>query len=196
MRKIDIVLLDNPSDGNGFVILLSAPNYFYSNADANIFKNTPTADNHILIGGSLSATIDNLYNKKVSDYSTRPFITVVKNTNGITIKINDDLSTSSTISINGDITVTHSDVVVEPFTRDNIILSRSPFNLLFSPSALFDIVAMNLTCYRGEQTIDAPATPTFSLSKASIQAGQDTIRFEISKLINDYTKNKKKGNYL
>lgn len=189
MRKIDIVLLDNPSNNNQFVILLSAPNYFYSNATATTFKTTPTDDNQILIGGSLSATINNLYNKKVSYFSTRPYINVIKNVDGITIQINDELATSSTIYITGDITITHSDVVVEPFTRDNIILSRSPFNLLFSPTALFDVVAMTLKCYRGQQTIDAPATATFNLSKASIQAGQDTISFEISKLINDYTKN-------
>jgi hypothetical protein len=189
-RKIQIVLIDNPSINNGFTIQISAPNYFFSTTTATTFVTTPTNSNQVAIGVNKAATVVNLYNNLVTKFTAQTFISVEQTTNGADITINDDDATSSTIgSITGDITVTHSDIVVEPFTRDNIILSRSPFNLLFSPSALFDIVAMNLGCYRGEQTADAPTTPTFPLSKAAIQAGQDTIRFEISKLVNDYTKN-------
>ena len=189
-RKIQIVLIDNPSIGNGFTIQIAAPNYFFSTTTATSFVTTPANSNQVAIGENKAATVVNLYNNLVTKFTAQTFINVEQTTNGVDLTINDDDATSSTIgSITGDITVTHSDIVVEPFTRDNIILSRSPFNLLFSPSALFDIVAMNLGCYRGQQTVDAPATPTFPLSKAAIQAGQSTIRFEISRLVNDYTKN-------
>ena len=189
-RKIQIVLIDNPSINNGFTIQIASPNNFFSTTSATTFVTTPSNSNQVAIGVNKAATVVNLYNNLVSKFSPQSFISVEQTTDGADITINDADATSSTLgSIVGDITVTHSDIVVEPFTRDNIILSRSPFNLLFSPSALFDIVAMNLKCYRGEQTVDAPATATFPLSKAAIQAGQDTIRFEISKLVNDYTKN-------
>ena len=189
-RKIQIRLLDNPSNNNGYVIIVSSPNNFYSSTNATTFKTVPTNANHVAIGVNVLASLVNLYNKVVADYVGRSYISISYAVDTLEIVVDDILGTSSTIgSITGDITVTHSDVTVAVFTRDNIILSRSPYNNIFQPSALFDGATINLKVYRGTRTDDAPATDTFTLSKQVIQAGQDKIRFEISKLLNDYTKN-------
>ena len=81
------------------------------------------------------------------------------------------------------------DVTVEDFTVEKIILSRSPYNVYIQPTFLFDSATMNLKCYRGERTTDAPLLPNLKpLSKQVIQAGQNKIRFEISQIVNDFTK--------
>jgi len=188
MRKINIVLSDNPSDGDDFIIRVQSPSNLYNNLSQSIFKNTATLDTHVLIGATLADTIDNLYDARVAYYSALSFITVVKNVNGIDILVDDTSATSLTISIIGDIVITHSDITVDAFTRDNIVLSRSPFNVALYPSDSFDSVALNLSLYRGTQTTDAPTTQTYSLSKSVIQAGQTGVNFEISKYLNDYCK--------
>lgn len=189
-RKIEIVLADNPSNNDSYTIQIVSPNNFYSSTNATTFKTSPTTSSHVQIGVNLAATITNLYNKVVIDYASYTFIEITQEVDGLTIVINDEEATSSTIgAIIGDITISHSTLVVEPFTRDNIILSRSPFNIILQPTSLFDMAALNLKIYRGEQTVDATATDTSTRTKAVIQAGQDKVRFEVSKLLNDYTKN-------
>jgi hypothetical protein len=188
MRKINIVLSDNPTDGDNFIIRVQSPSNFYNNLSQSIFKNSVTLDTHVLIGATLSDTIDNLYNARVAYFSALTFVTVVKNVDGIDILVDDTSATSSTNSITGDIVITHSDITIDTFTRDNIILSRSPFDLSLTPSISFDSISLNLYLYRGIQTTDAPITQTYPLSKSVIQAGQSTINFEISKYLNDYCK--------
>lgn len=188
-RQIDIVLSDNPSNNDGFTIQITAPNYFYSSTTASTFKTSSPTSSQVLIGASISDSAQNLYDKCVIDYASHSFIELTKNSNGITILIKDESATTSTIgSITGDIVITHTTVTIETFTRDNVILSRSPFNIVLQPTDLFDLATLNLKCYRGTQTTDAPVTDTFSLSKSVIQAGQTKISFEVSKLFNDYCK--------
>lgn len=188
-KQIDIVLTDNPSNNDVFTIHINAPNYFYSSTNASMFKTMPTDFNHVLIGATVSDTIQNLYEQNVARYASRDFIEITKNADGITILVKDADATTSTIgSITGDIVITHTTVTIEAFDLNKIILSRSPFNIILQPTDLFDLATLNLKLYRGTQTIDAPTTDTFNLSRAVTQAGQSKISFEVSKLLNDYCK--------
>ena len=188
--QIDILLVDNPSNNDNYSLRLVSPNDFYDTTKVTTFKTTPTTADHVQIGVNLLATVGNLFTKVTADYIDFPFINVIQEGDTITITINEQYSESYTVgAITGDIEITHTEIPVEYFTRDNIILSRSPFNIILQPTSLFDLSALNLKIYRGEQTVDAPATDTSTRSKAVIQAGQDKVRFEVSKLLNDYTKN-------
>jgi hypothetical protein len=68
------------------------------------------------------------------------------------------------------------------------ILSRSPFYFQVSPTIAYDSINADIYIYTGDVT-DVPTTPTFTLSKSIIQAGQSTISLELSKILNDYVQN-------
>jgi hypothetical protein len=189
-KRIEVRLTDNPSNNDAFSILINAGSEFFFSTYGIVFKTTPGGGvtNNIQIGANVGATAVNLYNHYVSYFSAYSFITVTQQSNGIDITINSDPVTASTISTIGDIDIDYIDVVVPPFTRDNIVLSRSPYNVILQPTSLFDSATLNIKIYRGTQTTDAPTTDTFVKSKSVVQAGQSKIRFEISRMINDYCK--------
>lgn len=68
------------------------------------------------------------------------------------------------------------------------ILSRSPFYFQVSPTIAYDSINADIYIYTGDVT-DVPTTPTFTLSKSIIQAGQSSISLELSKILNDYVQN-------
>ena len=187
-KRVEIRLTDNPSNSDNVSFNVVIPSMFWNTVTTYGFKSVATFDK-TTIGATKQDTIDNFFDYLTNKYFTFEWITVTKVTNGCDILFNVPDFTNAFNTIVGDITIGFVDVIVEDFTRDNIILSRSPFNVIFQPTVLFDSATMNLKVYRGERTTDAPATSTFTLSKQVIQAGQDRIRFEISKLLNDYTKN-------
>jgi hypothetical protein len=74
--------------------------------------------------------------------------------------------------------------------NEQIILSRSPFHFKVSPSVTFDEITAEIFIYRGHKVDDKPATSNFQLSKSVVQVGQESISFDVHKLVNDYVKNK------
>ena len=189
-KRVEIRLTDNPSNGDYAKYNVTVPSEFYDYLQFWFFVTTASpVSNQTEIKATKQLTIDAFYDKVVAVYSTNSWVTVTKVTDGIDILfLPSDTSITSTGNL-GDITVTVVDVTIDAFTRDNIILSRSPFNLSLQPTTAFDSVGCNLYLYRGTQTTDAPTTQTYALSKSVIQAGQTTINFEISKYLNDYCKN-------
>lgn len=188
-KLIEIRLIDNPSDNDHVYYFPVVPSQFYSNYTAITFKNTVVIAT-VLIGATKNDTITNMVSFLNSIYSSYSWITVTQVTDGVNIYMDANDVTFTTIPspIVGDITFTVIDIPTEEFTRDNVILSRSPYNITIVPTSLFDEAFLNLKVYRGTQTTNAPLTDTFTLSKSVIQAGQPKIRFEVSKLINDYVK--------
>lgn len=188
-KKVEIRLIDNPSSGDYVAFFPVVPSEFYSSLTTFGYRATATSG-FITIGATKLDSITNLYNFAVTYYSAYTWINITQVTNGIDILFNADDVSFTTIGtpIVGDLTITFIDVSIEPFTRDNIILSRSPYNLDIQPTMLFDLATLNMKVYRGTATTDAPSTTTFPLSKAVIQAGQTKIDFDVSKFVNDYCK--------
>lgn len=80
----------------------------------------------------------------------------------------------------------------EPSTvifNDAIVLSRSPYWFRYNPGVAFDRMVLRLYLYTGHKVDDKPASPTYTLSKYVVQAGQSTIGFDISALLNDRVQN-------
>ena len=189
-KRIEIRLTDNPSNDDNVLYSLQILSEFYSNFTAWYFKSVEDYNvTHILIGATKQDTINNFYDKATAFYSTYSFISVEKVTNGINIFINRNDADVSYQSVTGDITLTIVDVTIDDFTRDQIILSRSPYVISLQPTSLFDLATMELKLYRGELDVDLPTNNNYSLSKPVIQAGQTEIVFEVSKFLNDFVKN-------
>jgi len=190
-KRIEIRLADNPSDTDYFAFLMGVPSEFYSNVTVFVYKTTPTLPYHIQIGTTLSQTITNTLNVLNTWFTPYSWISFEIVTGGIDGFATPADTTFTTIGdpIQGDITLNFITVTVEEFTRDNIILSRSPFNISIAPTELFDRANLNISLYRGERTVDAPLTQTLPFSKSVIQAGQTEISFDIHKQVNDFVKN-------
>lgn len=72
-----------------------------------------------------------------------------------------------------------------------LILGRSPyFCKIGNAGIVFDSATMDLRVWRGNSIADYPATPTQPFSKSVIQAGQEQIIFDISRVAGDFVKNK------
>jgi len=188
-KKVEIRLTDNPSNNDYVAFFPVVPSEFYSSLTSFVYKATPTIG-FITIGATKLDSITNLFNFATTYYSAYTWISVTQVTDGIDILLNATDVSFTTIGtpIVGDLTLSFIDVSIQPFTRDNIILSRSPFNIDIQPTMYFDLATLNMKVYRGTATTDAPSTTTFSLSKAVIQAGQTRINFEVAKFVNDYCK--------
>ena len=72
---------------------------------------------------------------------------------------------------------------------EEIILSRSPYSFKASPGVAYDNITASIYIYTGHKVDDIPLVETFNLSKSVVQAGQLSILFNISALVNDYVKN-------
>lgn len=188
-NRIEVRFLSNPTNLDNIVYTLDVPSEFYNSTIYWQFLTTATTDTTTEIKATTQLTIDAFYTTLSTYYASKGWVTITQVTGGIDIFINkSDATVYPYLGTAGVITVAVVDVTVDPFTRDNIILSRSPFNLSLQPTTVFDSVGVNLYLYRGTQTTDAPITQTYALSKSVIQAGQTTINFEISKYLNDYCK--------
>ena len=190
-KRIEIRLADNPSNTDYFTFLMVVPSEFYSSTTSFSYRTTPSASNHIQIGANLAATITNTVTVLNSYFTANSWINFTAVSGGVDGFVSPSDTSFTTIGspTQGDITLNFVTVTVEAFTRDNIILSRSPFNISIAPTELFDRANLNISIYRGERTVDAPATQTLPFSKSVIQAGQTEINFDIHKQINDYVKN-------
>ena len=73
--------------------------------------------------------------------------------------------------------------------NDAIVLSRSPYWFRYSPGVAYDRMVLRLYLYAGHKVDDKPASPTYTLSKYVVQAGQPTIGFDIAQLLNDRVQN-------
>ena len=190
-KRLEIRLGSNPSDTNYFIVNPHVPSKFYSNFTSFVYKTSPTiGSTQIQIGINLIDTITNTYNFVSNFFATFNWISVEQVEGGIDIMFNADDVTfpTATPEFVGDITKNIVDITVEPFTRDNIILSRSPYNYFIQPTSSFDSAVLTLKVYKGTLTTDSPTNATYTLSKNVIQAGQTRINFEIARLINDYVK--------
>lgn len=187
VRKIDIVLEDNPTTGDSFAIKIEIISEFVVNTKVVNFETVPVALNDVAIGSDIEETAENLFDHMTTALSFIPSIVVTQNIDGITITITADEVTSETINIDGDIEITHSDVGGS-FYFENI-LSRSPYFVDISPTFDFDDAVLELKIYTGNYTDDIPATAQYTISKPAIQAGQESIVFDIHKIVNDFVKN-------
>lgn len=176
--KITFIDIPNVNDTIGFYFTNLATPFLRE----NVFKSVRVNPSEVTIGADVNECALNYYNAFIIDYGTYFNVTISSNIVEISANnlsnIYDEYITNS-----GDVYVTFGSLA-----EQNIILSRSPYNVSITPGVLFDNASLNLKVYRGTQTTDSPATTTFPLSKSVIQAGQTKVRFEISKLINDYTK--------
>ena len=142
----------------------------------------------ITIGSTKAATVINLYNYLVNYYQPYSYVTVITNVDGADILINKSDVTVSTVSVSTNVDLTYVDITPATITRDEIILSRSPYNVFIEPTVLFDSAEIEMRLYRGEFDVDKPITPQFTLSNQVIKAGQTKINFEVAKFVNDYCK--------
>lgn len=195
IRTIDIVLQDNPSNLDSFQIDLNVMSEFFHITPTYIFKTVQTDPYDVPIGINVSATAINLVGQLENTILlASPFpsgyITIVQNADGATIIIDAYEVESSTISITGDIDITHSS---EVGPDEVLILSRSPYFVSIVPSFTFDKAIMNLRIWQGHKTIDRPALATYTMSKNVIVAGQPQIIFNVAKIVNDFVKGKYNG---
>lgn len=84
-------------------------------------------------------------------------------------------------------------LIVPEVLDEQIILSRSPYHFKLTPGITFDEITAEIFIYRGHKIDDRPATSNYNLSKSVVQVGQDSINFDIHKLVNDYVKNNYNG---
>ena len=142
----------------------------------------------ITIGATKADTVINLYNFLFNYYQPYSYVTVITNVDGADILINKSDATVSTVSVSTNVDLTYVDITPAAITRDEIILSRSPYNVFIEPTVLFDSAEIEMRLYRGEFDVDKPNTPQFTLSNQVIKAGQTKINFEVAKFVNDYCK--------
>lgn len=142
----------------------------------------------ITIGTTKAQTVINLYNFLVNYYQPYSYISVILDANGADILINKSDVTVSTVSVSTNVDLTYVDLTPAAITKDDIILSRSPYNVFIEPTVLFDSAEIEMRLYRGEFDVDKPNTPQFTLSNQVIKAGQTKINFEVAKFVNDYCK--------
>ena len=142
----------------------------------------------ITIGSTKAETVINLYNFLFNYYQPYSYVTVITNVDGADILINKSDATVSTVSVSTNVDLTYVDITPATITRDEIILSRSPYNVFIEPTVLFDSAEIEMRLYRGEFDVDKPITPQFTLSNQVIKAGQTKINFEVAKFVNDYCK--------
>jgi len=142
----------------------------------------------ITIGTTKAQTVINLYNFLFNYYQPYSYVTVILDANGADILINKSDVTVSTVSVSTNVDLTYVDITTPTITRDEIILSRSPYNVFIEPTVLFDSAEIEMRIYRGEFDVDKPNTPQFTLSNQVIKAGQTKINFEVAKFVNDYCK--------
>ena len=142
----------------------------------------------ITIGATKAETVINLYNFLVNYYQPYSYVTVITNVDGADIIINKSDVTVSTVSVSTNVDLTYVDLTPPTITKDDIILSRSPYNVFIEPTVLFDSAEIEMRLYRGEFDVDKPNTPQFTLSNQVIKAGQTKINFEVAKFVNDYCK--------
>ncbi|CAB4153892.1 hypothetical protein UFOVP634_33 [uncultured Caudovirales phage] len=142
----------------------------------------------ITIGATKAETVINLYNFLFNYYQPYSYVTVITNVDGADILINKSDVTVSTVSVSTNVDLTYVDITPANITRDEIILSRSPYNVFIEPTVLFDSAEIEMRLYRGEFDVDKPNTPQFTLSNQVIKAGQTKINFEVAKFVNDYCK--------
>lgn len=142
----------------------------------------------ITIGATKAETVINLYNFLFNYYQPYSYVTVITNIDGADILINKSDVTVSTVSVSTNVDLTYVDITPATITRDEIILSRSPYNVFIEPTVLFDSAEIEMRLYRGEFDVDKPNTPQFTLSNQVIKAGQTKINFEVAKFVNDYCK--------
>ena len=142
----------------------------------------------ITIGATKAETVINLYNFLVNYYQPYSYVTVITNVDGADIIINKSDVTVSTVSVSTNVDLTYVDLTPPTITKDDIILSRSPYNVFIEPTILFDSAEIEMRLYRGEFDVDKPNTPQFTLSNQVIKAGQTKINFEVAKFVNDYCK--------
>ena len=145
-------------------------------------------DGKITIGSTKAETVINLYNFLFNYYQPYSYVTVITNVDGADILINKSDVTVSTVSVSTNVDLTYVDITTATITRDEIILSRSPYNVFIEPTVLFDSAEIEMRLYRGEFDVDKPNTPQFTLSSQVIKAGQTKINFEVAKFVNDYCK--------
>lgn len=84
-------------------------------------------------------------------------------------------------------------LIVPEVLADKIILSRSPYNFKLTPGITFDEITAEVYIYRGHKTDDRPLVSNYQISKSVVQVGQDSINFDIHKLVNDFVKNSYNG---
>lgn len=189
--KLEFRLISNPINDNSFVIgFKSLFNNYPSSTQGFTFKTIAT-NQFIQIGNNVLDTSINLFNTLLNFYlNQNNWIKIYQKTNGVDILLDSDdaLITLNPPIVNGNFTITIVNVLPIIFTRDKIILSRSPFNFIINLDFLFDSAILNLKIYRGNKNTDIPILTTFSLSKNVIIAGQEKINFEISKFLNDFCK--------
>jgi len=130
----------------------------------------------------------NLYYYLTNYWQPYSYATIVLDANGADIILNKSDVTISTVSVSTNVTLAYVTITIPTISKDDIILSRSPYNLFIEPNILFDSAEIELRIYRGEYDVDKPNTPQFTLSNQVIKAGQTKINFEISKYVNDYCK--------
>lgn len=185
-KRIEIRLTDNPSNNDYVAFYAVVPSEFYGSLTSFTFRTSSV----ILIGSTIAESASNLYDAIVSQFELYSWIQVSQLSNGVDILFLPDDTTFETVTpeTSGDITINKVTVDLPDFSRDNIILSRSPYYVSIVPTDLFDSATLNMKLYRGIRTTDAPATDTYTFSKSVLQAGDVELSFNISKLINDFVK--------
>jgi hypothetical protein len=188
--RIEIRLTDNPSDGDNFILALKAPSKFYSpTIQTYEFKSTPT-NGFIHIKATKELTSISMFSFITNIFSIFDWVEVVQQTDGVDLILNaiDAEIIILPPPIEGDITITIIEIETPPLSRNEIVLSRSPFNVKITPNVLFDSAVLNLKIYRGDLNLDLPLLTSYTMSKSVIIAGQTSINFEISRFLNDFCK--------
>ena len=70
------------------------------------------------------------------------------------------------------------------------VLSRSPHHYRLASNVIFDRIEAEVFIYRGHKIDDKPLVSNYQISKPVVIAGQKLISFNLSKLANDFVKNK------
>jgi hypothetical protein len=183
-KRIEIIFIANPPTGKNINIEID---YLTNNQFIGI-----TTGVSFTLGATREETATRLFNY-LTTYSYESWLSdiilISKEANKVYIDFDiEDFANLTFPILSTDTTAIQLTENVFNSVRDNIVLSRSPFNFVYEPDFLFDSVAVELKVYRGTKTTDAPLQSTFNLSKQVIQAGQNSISFEISKYLNDYCK--------
>ena len=171
-----------------FTYNLAIPSEFITATNYQFEFAPVLTDGKITIGSTKAETVINLYNFLFNYYQPYSYVTVITNVDGADILINKSDVTVSTVSVSTNVDLTYVDITPANITRDEIILSRSPYNVFIEPTVLFDSAEIEMRLYRGEFDVDKPITPQFTLSNQVIKAGQTKINFEVAKFVNDYCK--------
>ena len=194
-KRLIITVDTNPTNGFGFLFSAQVVDQATTNFFSGVFRTTPTAPDHILIGANRNASAQNML-AYLQGFTVPSYITFSRTDNVINMDVEPENSADGNIilSYSFGAQLLYEIISTNASLPLTYALVRSSYALRLTPPVLFDNVSLSLSLYSGDIN-QPPLVADYELSKQIIQLGQTSVAFNINHLIKENT-NPSIDNYL